>query len=485
MSKRYPDGVFSMLFIQMFSLVSFAMLFSLLTLYAVHVLHFSDQKAYDVSAAFNAQAFATAVLGGYVGNRFLGYRLAFIFSGILAIVGFSLLLSKNLFAFYYGLAIYTLAQGIMVPAMFVLLGMLYEQDSPYRDSGFILAYIGMNIGSFLASVAAGPISEHYGYWWAFFIGLIFTVLTLVNYLLFHYKLKSEKLTRLTHTHAEKISLQDKIIGGAVIFFTIPLLAYLMEHPNWDNFVLTSLGILSLLVMILITLRQTHALQRNRMLVFIFLNIASLIFWALYLLMPTVMPLFTERNVQREVFHIVIPTASFVAINPLLIILLGPCLSILWLRLAERNVCPSTATKFTIGFTLMALGCIVLALGTDFHKSVALVSWIWVMLSYFLQTSGELFVAPIGLAMVGVLAPRNYEGLMMGIWQLSTGVAGVLTGHLAKLVSFTQQTSVQPLLTNPHYAHLFISCASLMTGTVILTLLFLPYLNSLIKEKVHD
>jgi POT family proton-dependent oligopeptide transporter len=479
MLQRYPDGIFSMLFIQMFSLVSFAMLFSLLTLYAVHVLHLSDQKAYDISATFNAQTFAMAVLGGYIGNRFLGYRIAFIFSGILAIIGLALL-STNLSAFYYGLAIYTMAQGIMVPAMFVLLGMLYEDDHPDRDSGFIISYIGMNIGSFIATMVAGPISERYGYWLAFLIGLIFAVLALVNYLIFQYQFKPKKITALTRAHADKIHFKDKCLGILIVLVTIPALAYLIQMPQWNNFVLGFLGAFCLLLMMAIVLRQKDPLAKKRMTIFIFLNVASLMFWALYLLMPTVMPLFTERNVNREILQHMVPTATFFASNPLLIMFLGPLFSMIWLRLSKQGKTFSAASKFSLGFVLMAVGYLALALGVARHNALGLMAWQWLILSYFLQTSGELFVAPIGLAMVGTLAPREFEGLMMGIWQLSTGVAGVLTNALSKLVNFDDKTALLPKLTMPAYQHLFILCGSLMLGVALITLCLLPYLNKLNK-----
>jgi len=474
-----------MLFIQMFSMVSFAMLFSLLTLYCIHVLHFPDQKAYDISDAFNAQVFAMAVLGGYISNRFLGYHSAFIFSGILMSFSLILLLSTNTIAFYYGLAIYILAQGIMFPSIFVLLGMLYQNDHAGRDSGFIVSYIGMNIGSFTASIFAGPISENYGYWVAFFIGFIFSVITLINYILHQYQFKPKVLTALTKAHANSISRGEQLFGMLIIFIAIPFLAKLIQFPHWNNLALTLLGLFCLLLMIKIMLAQKDKQIRNRLFIFICLNIFSLAFWALYLLTPTIMPLFTERNIDRHVLGHLIPTASFIAANPLFVMLLGPCFSIMWLRLAKRGINLSTATKFSIGFLLMAAGYLILAVGTFLPNLQGSIPWPWLIASYALQTAGELFVAPIGLAMVGVLAPRKYEGLMMGIWQLSTGVAGVFTDYLSKLVNFSSTTSLTPQATNLHYAHLFLLCGILMTVVGLITVCLLPFLNRLLKSNIAN
>ena len=308
-STGHPEGVYAMFFLQMFSMVGFAMLYSLLTLYCTHVMHFPDHKAYDISDTFNDQVFATSILGGYIANKFLGYRFAFIVSAVFGILGLALLLSTNNIAFYYGLGMYVISQGLMVPAMYVLLGMLYDDNDPRRDSGFIISYIGMNVGSFFAMFFAG-ISEKFGYWVAFFIGLFFAVLTLINFLMFQYKFKPAKIDRLTSDHADKISAFSKWIGLIITIIFVPIIAELMAHPNWNNMTLIVLGIIGI-IMVLYIARKQEVHARNKMLVFLILSIIGMAFWALYLLAPTVLPLFTERNIDRHLFSWLIPSKFFI------------------------------------------------------------------------------------------------------------------------------------------------------------------------------
>jgi len=332
----------------------------------------------------------------------------------------------------------------------------------------------MNVGSFLASIFSGPISDKYGYWAAFFVGLVFAVLTLINYLLYQYKFKPVIIDKLTREHAASISARSKWFGFLITLLFIPLISALMDHPAWNNTILIALGILGTVIVLMVAIKQPPNV-RNKLLVFLILSIIAMAFWALYLLAPTVLPLFTERNIDRNLFSFVIPTASYSSLNPFFIITLGPILSIIWLRLSKKNITMSTPAKFAVGLILMGAGYLLLALGIRFHNPLGLIAMIWLVGSYFLQTVGELFVGPIGYSMVGTLVPKEQEGLMMGIWQLFTGVAGVFTDYLSTLTGGDNSVT-NPLLTNPDYSHTFLLCGGITVVIGLFTLILAPHLN---------
>lgn len=477
--NKYPEGVLTVFFLQMFSMVGFSMLFSLLTLYSTHVLHFATQRAYDISDAFNTQVFAVSVLGGYLASKFLGYRHAFVVSAVLAIIGLALILTTNPIAFYIGLGTYTLAQGIQVPSLNVLLSMLYAKDDKRRDAGFILAYVGMNIGAFFASLFAGPISVKYGYHAAFFVGLVFAIIMLINYLLHQYKFKPVKLDQLTRAHADAISTTRKIIGTGIAVLFIPLIALLMDFPKSNNYVLISLGVLCT-ISVFVMARKYTADVRKKIYMFLALCFVALFFFSLYLLSPTVLPIFLEQNVNRHFFSYTIPAASFLSLNPFFIITCGPLLSILWMRLSRRHISVTPPEKFSIGLMLMGAGFMVLSLGIYFHNPVGLIAGLWIVLSYLLQTVAELFISPIGYAMIGSLVPFELEGYMQGVWQLFTGIAGVWTDYLATLTHRTvAETVTNPLLTNHDFSSTFLLCGGITLVAGIITGFAAPKLKKYI------
>jgi POT family proton-dependent oligopeptide transporter len=93
---------------------------------------------------------------------------------------------------------------------------------------------------------------------------------------------------------------------------------------------------------------------------------------------------------------------------------------------------------------------------------------------------ELLISPVGYAMIGKLAPRKYQGVMMGAWMLLTGLASIFAGQLSK--SIPTAADAAPQVTNPFYAMLF---GRLGWGTVavgVVLALMIPFLTRLISSK---
>ena len=227
-----------------------------------------------------------------------------------------------------------------------------------------------------------------------------------------------------------------------------------------------LGVFAMVLVIIIALMQPRV-ERNRMLAFAILTVVSVAFWALYMISINCLPIFSERNVQRHIFDFVIPASSISSLNSLVVITLGSALSVLWLKLSKRGGDLSIPVKFAFALMQMGFGYLLLTIGIHDASSAGLVSLVWIALSYLFQTSGELFIAPIGTSMVGLLVPKRFEGLMLGVWAFSTGVAAALSGYLASGFSFDKGHQ-SPLITNPVYGHYFtqFGLITLIIGAVL-------------------
>jgi proton-dependent oligopeptide transporter, POT family len=134
-------------------------------------------------------------------------------------------------------------------------------------------------------------------------------------------------------------------------------------------------------------------------------------------------------------------------------------------------------QFSASLVLMGLGFLVLPIGIHFADGSGKSDFFWLFLSYLLQSVGELLISPIGYAMIGRLAPRQYQGIMMGSWMLVTGLASLFAGDFSGMVS--QPVDGAPLTTNPQYSALFTQLAvgSLVTGAAMFALR--PWLRRLI------
>ena len=107
---------------------------------------------------------------------------------------------------------------------------------------------------------------------------------------------------------------------------------------------------------------------------------------------------------------------------------------------------------------------------------------WLFLSYVLQSIGELLIMPIGYAMIGKLAPRQYQGVMMGSWMLVTGLASLFAGDFSGMIP--EPTGTTAVATNAGYAKLFaeLGACSLAVGVVLAVLI--PFLRKLITDKAE-
>jgi POT family proton-dependent oligopeptide transporter len=152
------------------------------------------------------------------------------------------------------------------------------------------------------------------------------------------------------------------------------------------------------------------------------------------------------------------------------------------RNAKKAQQISIPAKFALGILLMGLGYLVLVLPIDVFPTAngVINSW-WIVFSYFLQTAGELFVGPIGFAMVGELVPARLEGLMMGIWQLATGVAGALSAYMADMTTTPKLDTTAASATDPAYAHAFLLFGAATVGVAIITALLTPYIKRIISS----
>jgi POT family proton-dependent oligopeptide transporter len=218
--------------------------------------------------------------------------------------------------------------------------------------------------------------------------------------------------------------------------------------------------------------------------YIILALSSVIFWTLYQLAPMGMNLFIERNVDRHFMGILIAPQWVQNINTIVIIIGGPLLSVVFTHMRERGKNISIPFQFSLALLLIGTAFAILPIGISFADSQGYVNFTWILASYVLQSAGELFISPIGYAMVGQLAPLHLRGLMMGMWMMITGIAAILSDHFSKMALGTA-ISTDPLATNASYSHTFgmLGWAAIAAGIALL--LAVPLVSRLTHEKKNN
>lgn len=468
--RRFPKGLSVIFIINGCFMFSLSLNFATLVLYLTNKINVPVKDAYLIFGAFISLFYSSAMLGGYLGGR-IDHKLAIILGSVLAGLGDYLMVLPTLPSILLGLSCFIIGGGLMIPNINCLNGRMFNPDDNLRDSGFTITYIGSNIGGFIASLSAGFLANTIGYANNFAIGGTILWASLVFFLLSYKKIEFYEAP---HIIPYKANLQARnwLSLLIAIFIFVPLVAWLLHHANLSNIILCTIGIIMFFTILFLAFKE-KGLARKRLLGFLIFTTFSIAFWALYSLAPSVLNIFAENNVDRHLFgHFVFPAGSIYSLNNFFIIILGIITSLFFIRVSNRGRNIELPTKFGIGITLMGLGYLILIAAIWSHNSLGLVAFYWLVLSYFLQTAGELFVGPIGFAMVGSLVPRRLEGMMNGVWQLFIGISGAISSFLATATIQVPDSMIHnPLATNSTYMQLFglYGAISVAIGIAILLL----------------
>jgi hypothetical protein len=125
---------------------------------------------------------------------------------------------------------------------------------------------------------------------------------------------------------------------------------------------------------------------------------------------------------------------------------GPIFAALFTRMRARGWRIDIPQQFAASLLLMALAFFILTVGIKLAGADGKSAFIWLFLNYVLQSIGELLLMPVGYAMIGKLAPKQYQGIMMGSWMLVTGLASLFAGDFSGMIP--NPTGTTAVATNP-------------------------------------
>lgn len=427
----HPKALFVLFFAEMWERFSFYGMRGLLVLYMTKALQYADRDAHSTYGAYIGFVYATPLLGGMLADRFLGYRRAVVLGGVLMVLGhFAMAIEVPMF-FFGALALIVAGNGFFKPNISTLVGKLYERNDPRRDGAFTIFYMGINVGAGVAPLVCGTLGEKIGWHWGFSVAGIGMAIGLLVFTWGARYMGDHGLPPRPEAFRERVSgIFPKIwllYLGVAMF--VPFAAYLFTQPSWVERGSYVIGPV-FFAYILWEVFRCDKDERSRLGVAIVLSVFSIVFWSCFEQAGNSFTLFTERHVDRVVWGWEIPTSWLQAVNPWFIVLLGIPFSILWTRLGRAGRNPSSPVKFGFGLIQLALGFVAMVIAADQANETGRAALVWLILAYFLHTTGELCLSPVGLSAVTKLSPARLTGLMMGFWFFCTAFAGISAGVIA-------------------------------------------------------
>jgi POT family proton-dependent oligopeptide transporter len=297
--------------------------------------------------------------------------------------------------------------------------------------------MGINLGSFLATLVCVWLGEVYGWSYGFAaagVGMLLGLITFIS----GKKLLMGKGESKTPEFLENRSFGLKnewlIYAGSVL--SIVLVWQMVQRHSVVQNILIVAGAISVAYILYYALTQLDKIARERLLALTILIIFTVVFWALFEQAYTSLNLFADRILDRGN----IPAGNFLSLNALFIVLFAPVFAWLWIKLGKYN--PNTAVKFSFALILVGLGFGALVFGINISE-MGKVGAFWLVLTYFLHTCAELCLSPVGLSAVTKLSPVKIVGFMMGVWFLATASSEFIASILANIASVDTSNGTAP------------------------------------------
>jgi POT family proton-dependent oligopeptide transporter len=438
----HPRALSTLFFTEMWERFTFYGMRALLVLFLVDAIDsggygLDDKTATAIYGLYTAAVFMAALPGGWVADRLIGAQRAVMVGGALMTLG-NLMLTipgpKELF--FGGLVVIILGVGLLKPNVSTLVADLYPEGGGRRDAGFTIFYMGINLGAFIGPLIAGWLAQRYGWRVGFLAAAIGLPFGLLQFWLSRHLFNGAGAQPNRNDGGSGLAGDWKrfYIALVVLALVAALLFSGVVHldparlAKGAAYVLVGMGFLYFLY--LFVGAGLDPVERRRMIVVLAMFLAVASFWSGYEQAGSSLNLFAKRHIDRMVGGFEIPAGWFQSVQPAFVIVFAPLFSMLWVRLAQRNLDPAAPLKFAFGLLLMGVGFLFMVVAANMVVGGANAPAYLLVLTYLLTVFGELCVSPVGLSTVTKLAPARLVGQMMGVWFLGSSLGKLMAGLIA-------------------------------------------------------
>jgi len=396
---------------------------------------------------YTGMAYLLPILGGLIADKLLGTHRSMIVGGLLIATGHVILgisgigtmalSDMGMTVFVFGLALITIGTGHFKPSVSVMVGQLYPLGDPRRESAFSIFYMGINLGSFLCNLVCGYLAVRFGWHYGFGAAAIGMIIGLSTYIVARPRLMGI-IGNPPGEHGNKAVLFVPIglvaAAGVAIAYHQGILG-VFDSVVSQPAVFGSIAVAAVGYAIWFIAKQAPTDRGPVATIFIYMLFNAL-FWLAFEQAGNTLNTFTEEQTIRTVPIVGgdIPTTFFQSVNPLLIILLAPIAGVFWASMARRKKFIAQPFKIGLGLIFVGLGYVVMVMAAmRLNLGIPKVSMIYITGTYFLHTVGEIILSPTGLSYVAKTAPQRSMSTLMGIWFISSFIAGLAAGKVGELV----------------------------------------------------
>jgi len=424
----HPIGLYVLFFTELWERFSYYGMRAILVLFLVASAQgdnpgwgWDETRALSLYGTYTMFVYLMSIPGGLIADRLLGQKRTVMLGGVLLVLGHGTLALQAPWAFYTGLTLIVLGVGALKPNISTMVGGLYPMGDDRRDKGFIIFYIGINIGALLSALVVGYVGEKIGWHYGFGLAGIGMAVGLLFYI-----------------------LGQRYLEGVGEHITSK------NNPDYAS-----------------TQHPLTPVEKDRMKVMFLSFLLIIVFWGAFEQAGGLMNLYAEQKTDR-VLHLaalglddfLVPASWFQSVNSFFIITLGTLVAGFWYRRRHKGKESSSLFKMAIGVIIMGWGFLFMSAASLQFDSQGSSAMYWLILAYLFHTVGELCASPVALSFITKLAPVKYASFMMGAYFAASGLGNKLAGYLGQ---FSQSAGELQVFTG-----IAIFCT--LTGLIVIAML---------------
>ena len=452
----HPKGMVTLFFTEMWERMSYYGMRALLVLYMTGAvtgfnpgLGWSQVDAQAIYGIYVGMVYFMVIPGGWLADNVLGHQKAVLIGAIIIALGHFTLAMPLTETFFLGLILVVLGTGLLKGNISTIVGQLYKPGDSRVQAGYTIFYMSINIGSTLGFLICSWLGEKIGWHWGFGaagVGMFFGV---IQYMNFKHLLgeSGNKPNDMPQAQRDSYIKWSKITAGLmVIVIALGLLGIITVEPKVfaENFALFLTAVAAVYFAYLFLGAGLTATEKKNVFLLLILFIGAAAFWSGFDQSASSLSIFARDYTDLSVGGYIIPIGWLQFANPIFVVIFAPIFAGIWMHLGRMNLDPSLPVKFAIGLFFMALSFVVMIYAVNLAMEVSPVGMQWLIITYLLQTWGELALSPIGLSAFSQYAPKKYIGQMFGLWFLASAIGGVLAGLLGGEALDSGLESISPV-----------------------------------------
>ena len=466
--QSHPKGLWVLFGTEMWERFNFYGMRTILTLFIVNALMMSEEQSSLIYGGFLGLCYLTPMLGGFIADRFLGNRICIMLGGLLMASGQMLLFfSASIFSsnlelartlLYIALAVIILGNGFFKPNISSMVSNLYPKAERNKlDTAFTIFYMGINLGAFLGQLICpilgdvidkAGVRDIHAFKWGYLAASIAMIIGTTTFFLLKDKyvrtpegrpiggLPSKNTSDdYEEGESQKASFSSKSLAiSCVTFVGLGLIFHYLFGQNIIYSIIYASGLT--LAGLIISDGSITKVERDRILVIYIVSFFIIFFWAAFEQAGSSLTFIANNQTDRNFFGWNMPPSMVQIFNGIFVVAFAIPFSILWDKLRAKNREPISPFKQAIGLALIALSYFIIAYNVKNLGNSGLLAVQWLILLYLIQTFGELCLSPIGLSLVGKLAPKRFSSLLYGVFFLSNASGYALAGTLGSILPAT-------------------------------------------------